>query len=325
MLLETKGPAIKQPIIDAGDLVAHLAECYDLPEEPHVELIRRGFNDHYLVRAGKDFVLRVYLNGKYYIRGHDDFLYELEWLEYLDANGFPAAAPIRRRDGALLGEFRGRHTTLFRYADGQTRASTDRSPHLMEDVGRHVARLHLLADDFESPHGRYELDYDCLIGEPLDALSVELGKRVGGDIGFFDEYAQRLRDALVALGKSSGVHGVIHADLHGRNIHVTDDGRLTFFDFDHCGRGWRAYDLCTFYRGPTDSRYLSFLRGYESVRPLSHAERDMIPVFRQVRSVWNFGDVLRMASAWGASGVDDDELREAVELLRSLVAEPALP
>ena len=84
---------------------------------------------------------------------------------------------------------------------------------------------------------------------------------------------------------------------------MTDDGRVTLFDFDHGGFGWRAYDLavCMGSGGPEHRE--PRIAGYESVRPLTDQERELLPAFRKLNAVWDLGDVLAMRAAWG----DDPE------------------
>src|SRR4051794_12354203 len=155
--------------IDAQALVPMLLADYALPPSVQVEFIRRGFNDHYLVRAGADrFVLRVYFNGKYYVDGHGDFRFELELLEFLHANGVPVSHAIRRRDGDLLGSVSTsggwRPFTLFTFAEGEEGARlTSEQAHLL---GEKIAALHLAADRFRSIERRYHLDQWYLLEQP---------------------------------------------------------------------------------------------------------------------------------------------------------------
>src|SRR5450432_2475079 len=91
-------------LVAAEALIPYLKKHYGFPAPVECELIRRGFNDNYLVRAGtSQFVLRLYFNGKYYIQSDADFRFELDWLAFLHAEGIPVAYAIRRKDGDLLG------------------------------------------------------------------------------------------------------------------------------------------------------------------------------------------------------------------------------
>ena len=55
---------------------------YDLKSPISVELIDEGFKQTYLMRTTDkaQFILRIYLNNKYYIQDSDDFRFELQLL-----------------------------------------------------------------------------------------------------------------------------------------------------------------------------------------------------------------------------------------------------
>lgn len=71
--------------------------------------------------------------------------------------------------------------------------------------------------------------------------------------------------------------GVIHGDVQGMNFHFDDEDRITFLDFDLCGYGWRAYEIAYYYTRIPKRLRGALISRYESVRPLSRAEHDMLP------------------------------------------------
>jgi hypothetical protein len=108
--------------VAAAALVSHLQQSYDLPHPLSCALIRRGFNDTYLVEfPGGKHVFRLYFNHKYWISGPGDFRFELELLRFVHARGVAVAVPIPRRDGDLLGTFPtasgDRFCALFAFAE----------------------------------------------------------------------------------------------------------------------------------------------------------------------------------------------------------------
>jgi Ser/Thr protein kinase RdoA (MazF antagonist) len=105
---------------------------------------------------------------------------------------------------------------------------------------------------------------------------------------------------------------------------VAADGTFLLFDFDHCGFGWRAYDLAPFYQNsaaPDEERrkWAAFLSGYEEVRKLSTSERDSLPVFKACRALWDVGDWLRAAGwtgdSWALDGLCERTLKRVREPL----------
>ena len=80
-------------ILDSHALERLLSAAYDLGGPVRCNLIGEGFNHTYLVEGegAERWVLRVYLNGKYYVRSADDFRFELDLLTFLAAQGVPPA------------------------------------------------------------------------------------------------------------------------------------------------------------------------------------------------------------------------------------------
>lgn len=104
---------MRNVLIDVEQMERAVATDFRLPALTSCTLIGHAFNDTYLLRTETDrFIGRVYLNGKYYIKESTDFLFELELLEFVRARGVSVAAPLRRRDGSLLGADAGTRSGL---------------------------------------------------------------------------------------------------------------------------------------------------------------------------------------------------------------------
>ena len=298
--------------LEAAALVPMLEEAYGLAGPIACTWIRRGFNDHYLVETPMGtWVLRLYLNHKYWISGPGDYLFELELLRFVSARGVTVAAPVERQDGELLGtvdtEAGNRYCALFEFAEGTTEG------HLTAAQGRLLARtlaeFHLAADDFKPStpaYRRYDLDLRYLLEQPMELLDRFLVEHGRPGLERFGAAAAELREQVLALPRDEGRYGLIHADPHGGNVAVTEDGRLTLFDFDHGGLGWRAYDLAVATWRGARGGWASRIAAYEDVRTLSEEERSLLPVFRKLNRVWDLGDLLGMRAAWGA----DEEFGE---------------
>jgi Ser/Thr protein kinase RdoA (MazF antagonist) len=299
-------------------IAAHVGAAYDLAGPITATLVRRGFNDTFRIDAGgARYIFRVYFNGKYYIGGPDDFRFELELLDFVAERGVPVARPRPRRDGGLLDvlptEAGDRCAALFTWADG---GLTDK-PTLeqLRAMGDALARFHVAADDFATALPRYRLDLTYLLDKPLADMRTYL-RSIGreAEIDAFVPFAEGLRARVVALPTArAGVFGILHGDPHGENVHFDDAGGVTLFDFDHGGYGWRIWDLATALGDMSGPKRGAFLAGYEAIRPLADAERDTLPVFRALRSLWDIGDVIGMRVAWGTeTDAPTDEFTEEV-------------
>jgi Ser/Thr protein kinase RdoA (MazF antagonist) len=279
-------------------LAAELAGAYALPGRARCELLQRGLNDTYLVRArGDRYVARVY-RARW--RSPGEIAYELELLAHLAGRGVGVSVPIAGRDGRLQRSLAApegsRQLVLFSYAAGSPLA-WEREEH-SEIAGRLAASVHAGADDFACAHPRRALDLEELLERPLAAVRPFLAHRPG-DWQELVGIAARLRERIADAADSGLDWGVCHGDLGAGNLHVVERGEATLFDFDFCGPGWRAYDLIAPWRmsGRTTggAAWRAFLRGYGQVRALSPADRAAVPLLDMAGRVWSLG--LRAARA----------------------------
>ena len=314
--------------IDPRALAAMLEADYNLTPQVQCTLWNRGFNDHYLVSAGASrYMLRVYSPSKYWIEGAGDIRFELEFLVFLHTHGIPVAEPLPRRDGDLLGTVQApegtRYVALFSYADGEPIHDLNEAQSRI--FGVTMARLHRVADSFTSSYPRYHLDLSILVDRPLKLIRERIGITRPDDFSFLAELAEQLKRDVRESGISGDGYGLIHADMHGRNNHFVGGDRLILFDFDHCGYGWRAYDMAVFLGGCSSELRNAFLQGYGSVRELSAAELTALSMFLKIRPIWDTGDMLAMADLWGAGWANSRHWDRLIGQLREQLATPYIP
>ncbi|HLZ69708.1 MAG TPA: phosphotransferase [Dehalococcoidia bacterium] len=253
-------------------------------------LFRTGMNDTYLLHgASQPSMLRVYRHGW---RSVEEIGYELDLLRWLAASGISVALPIAARDGRdvhLLSAPEGvRPTVHFRYAPGSAPPGDDRHA---ARLGSALADLHRAGDSFRSAHQRFRLDLDTLLWHPLTILTQALGHRPA-DTAFLAGLATWLSQRLATLAPRLDT-GPIHGDVYPGNTHITPEGGLTWFDFDLCGDGWRAYDLAVFRMNVRLSTWPdiwpAFLRAYRERRALTSTDIQAIPLLVAVRDLWHLG------------------------------------
>src|SRR5205814_5007568 len=111
-------------------------------------------------------------------------------------------------------------------------------------LGAALADLHQASADFRSPHRRFRLDLATLLWHPLALVTRTLAHRPT-DCAFLTGLAADLSQRIDAVAPELET-GPLHGDVYHGNVHLTAAGALTWFDFDLCGEGWRAYDLAVF-------------------------------------------------------------------------------
>jgi Ser/Thr protein kinase RdoA (MazF antagonist) len=266
------------------------------------KLLRTQDNDHYLVSTGngQQYVARVYQCGERLQRQESDYQYELEWLNFLTAKGVRVAHPIVRRDGRYLGSLLApeglRYYTLFTLARGSTLSL--KSPSQLHTFGAKMAEIHVLSNDFQSSFVRQPMDLEFIVDRSVDRLRRFWGEDRAEDLDMILTTAEEARQEIQTLldneEQSGDSWGPIGGDFHDHNVHFAENNEPTFFNFDLCGPGWRAYDIAAFLLNSNlihGSSNLSeaFFAGYYSVRQLSRNEHEAISPFMTLRRIWLTG------------------------------------
>ncbi|PYE50426.1 phosphotransferase enzyme family protein [Deinococcus yavapaiensis] len=328
----TLRPGAVPPLVP-NEVITDALRAYDLPGPLEVQFLRRGFNDHYEVTRAPDgqdtrnrqYIMRIYLVDKPYIRGIPDIEDELKALVVLAKQGVPVSAPIARRDGDFMqtldSDGHSRPMALFSYALGEELKGEAIGEEVARNLGQAIARMHAVADAHGLGSRRYTLDETFLVDRPVATLRDLLNEDAVG----LEAYGEQLKAALRALPRTPGLFGFIHADLHSGNFRVLK-GRCTLFDFDHGAQGWRAYDLCVLRMSLPDDSWTALLDGYRSVRPFTAAEEAALPLLTRVRQLWDVGDFLAMraSGAWGDASLSEQGRAQVLEQVLAM-QQPPLP
>ena len=260
------------------------------PERLRVTQLRSWWwNLVLLVEAdGERLVLR-----RYGFTPEEEVRWELALLEHLQAHRFPTIAPRRRADGEVLGAFGGKPAILYPYVEGHNGCRGLDRVHAMTETARLVARMHSLTRDLVLPHPRVRSGSDSR--RTLAALLRYVEARGIGDDepalrGFVDHTARQLDEFAGRLApyEDELPRGILHHDAHCANV-LFHEGRLVaLIDFDDACPGYLVSDLAVMvYNWTADGETRGFvaeqarrlLRAYEAHRPLTPAERELLPDF----------------------------------------------
>jgi Ser/Thr protein kinase RdoA (MazF antagonist) len=255
-----------------------------------------------------------------------DICYELDVLEHLRIQGYPAARLVPRRDGSLYAALDApegtRYAVLFTEAPGKLISYDEQPGQVAFGYGQAVASMHNVVADFSSPHERFRIDLNLLVDAPLRNIAPFLAHRPQ-DWDYLQLFAANLRQRIVDLPASELEQGFCHGDLQGYHAHVDADGTLTFFDFDCGGHGFRAYDLavfrwCSRLKEQESVWWEPYLRGYRQVRPLADLDLQAIPLFVAARYIWHMGVHTQNSPDWGCAWLDDGYFDEKIGYLKAV-------
>jgi Ser/Thr protein kinase RdoA (MazF antagonist) len=326
--LTVTGFPAQASVLSGQALTEQLLSKYSLSPPVRCVFYELGLNDTYRVETATDtFYLRAYRHGW---RSQQAILAEIELLGYLREQGFPVAAPVRSCSGKFVYRFDApegvRYTVLFTEARGSPAPMNSKRSYL---YGQLVARLHACTDQLPVSLARMHLDRQHLLDQPL--LSIEpflAGRR--RDLDYLKTIAAELgRRVEELLPRSKPEYGICHGDHHGKNVHFSDSGAMTLFDFDCFGYGWRAYDIAVFLwsrvgfddwssraKARRTRAWNSFLKGYQEVRRLTPDELVATRLFVPIRHIWLAGLHTQGARHWGRSWIQDSYFDEMLDFIK---------
>ncbi len=221
--------------------------------------------------------------------------FEARLLNHLAEHHVPVARSLLTISGDPFLPIDGTPLMVYEWAEGGVEWPSPSEK--AYSLGAAIAQVHLVSSSISTDGTERTYGIDALIDAPLrllhpycddPALFSKLEKQCAG-----------FKEIVAQLPNGGDTFGPIHGDIHQGNCHFRSDGELTVIDFSLAGVGYRTYDLTGFLWPMRDQTIQypamraccdSFLSGYASVRPLSEIEIQSIPVFVQLRSLWESGD-----------------------------------
>jgi homoserine kinase type II len=207
-----------------------------------------------------------------------DLPFFLGLMEHLAKKGISCPLPVHRRDGQVIGQLAGRPAAVITFLEGMWM----RRPTVAHcrEVGKALAGLHLAGADFPlSRENALGIDGWRKLWDGARARADEVEPGLAAEVDRdFDELGRQWPKALPA--------GIIHADLFPDNVFFLGDRLSGLIDFYFACNDLYAYDIATGLNAWCFEKDHAFnltkgtalLSGYQSVRPLSDAEKQALPV-----------------------------------------------
>ncbi|CVI56086.1 homoserine kinase [Agrobacterium leguminum] len=232
-------------------------------------------NSNFLLHTTKDpLILTLYEKRV----EKNDLPFFLGLMQHLAAKGLSCPLPLPRKDGELLGELSGRPAALISFLEGMWLRKPE-AKHCRE-VGKALAAMHLAGEGFEIKRpNALSVEGWKVLWDKSEARADEVEK------GLKDEIRPEI-DYLAAHWPKDLPAGVIHADLFQDNVFFLGDELSGLIDFYFACNDLLAYDVSICLNAwcfEKDGAYnvtkgKALLEGYQSVRPLSAAELEALPL-----------------------------------------------
>lgn len=261
---------------------AQLAEfmaAYALPDVTGFKGIAAGVqNSNFIVQTAQEkYILTIYEDTATGVNP-DDLPYFLGLMQHLAAQGINCPTPIEQENGALLGQLARRPAALVSFLSG--RGSVTPKPPQCRAVGAALAELHVAGADFTMRRdNRQGPENWRRLFEASQARADEASP------GLADFMGQELA-RLEAAWPQDLPAGVIHADLFPDNVFFEKGAVSGLIDFYFACHDMLAYDLAIMLNAWCFEADVNFnitkaralLAGYQSVRPMSTAEIEALPI-----------------------------------------------
>ncbi|MDC0214996.1 phosphotransferase [Gammaproteobacteria bacterium] len=261
-------------------------------------------------QESENYALRIHRPGYNSI---EELKSEVSWSEGLRDAGIYVPRHIKTKDGqhyaeVMLGPDKKVHYVgLIEWLEGDSLDNLIKTSEKSEiedyyfKLGELMALVHNQSSSWKAPKLfiRRKWDADGLMGhKPLwgkfwatKGLNSEQQKLLG-------EARMRLHQELSQFGKGPSSYGVIHADLHAKNVLVQGE-KLQIIDFDDCGYSWHSYEIAV---AETDARSTiekgtmsreeirsALVNGYTSKRPLTAEWTQQLSALTMVRELIQLG------------------------------------
>jgi Ser/Thr protein kinase RdoA (MazF antagonist) len=320
---------VKRSLLSASALAEWVKNRYRLPGFPSCQFWRRSINDLYLIQAHeRKLVLRISPTDW---RSYEHLAAEIDLLIFLDQHHITVPQPIPDQDGAYIQTLNApegpRFAVAFSFVPGVPHSPTKAHSYRF---GQAIARLHAATDGYPADQAAFRFEATDMVEEPLARLKP-LFTHHQDDFDYLVEISKGLKQAAGKLSRQAPEYGVCHGDVNDNNFHVDADHRWGLLDFEYFGYGWRVFDIGTFFnnqihqQGRTERTRTfldAFLEGYQSVRPLSQTELDVLPSFVILRQIWLLGIGARNFPVIGLNLFEDWVFEKCIPFIRWWIEEP---
>ncbi len=295
---------------------------YSLSKDTKCQLIKAGINDTYLVTDNSDkFVFRVYSLDW---RSKMEIDEEIKLLNQLKENTISISYPLSDNESNYIQTLSApegdRFAVLFTFASGEKQHIISEETHFQ--IGQLIARLHKITHNQKL--NRIDYTPEVILIDSLKKVSAFL-KSNTAEMDFMKSAQKYLLKEFENANITEIRQGVVHLDIWFDNLNITNDNKVTIFDFDFCGNGLLCFDIAYYilqlhniekyeakdYQPKVDS----FIKGYESITPISTEEKRLIPMLGVSLYFFYLGVQCQRYDNWSNSFLSENYLKRFINEL----------
>lgn len=216
-----------------------------------------------------------------------DLPFFFSYTDHLTKNGISCPSPLRNREGNTAITISGKQAALFPFLEGRSLAVSGLTPDHCHSLGAYLARMHQAVGNFSKVRnnplsiGGWKKLADKT-RDRADTVQAGLSRLIDDELAWLSQHWPR-----------DLPQGAIHADVFPDNVFFNQGEVSAVIDFYFSATDMFAYDLAIainawcFDQGYQfrPAYYQALMKGYESVRQLSVAEKSALPVLLRGASV----------------------------------------
>lgn len=206
---------------------------------------------------------------------------------------------------------------LFTFAIGEKQYIISKETHFQ--IGQLMARIHKITNNQKL--NRIDYSPEVLLINSLKKVSSFLPADTE-EMNFMKLAQKYLLEEFENANTSQIRQGIVHLDIWFDNLNIANDNKVTIFDFDFCGNGWLCLDFAYYilqlhntekyeakdYQPKVDN----FIRGYESVTPISAEEKRLIPMLGVSLYFFYLGVQCQRYDNWSNSFLNENYLKKFI-------------
>ncbi len=251
---------------------------YDLGKIRKIAPLATSGNITFLItsRIGK-FILRLCPKGARW-RSKEEILAELELIDYLLRNGFPAPKPVNKRNNQRVIGWQNHFGYLKEYSKGKVILNPNLKQ--IQELGKIVGWLHGLTENYKTRHQRKHI---WNLKETKKWFRQDKNKILNSNFKNAARFVSKFGKEINSISFPSELpKGMIHEDLRKQHIIWQNNKISSVLDFDRCyysflildlGQAIRSWCFINNWSEWSNENLKAFLKGYIVKRKLKNIEK----------------------------------------------------